>query len=190
MSFYQPKCFKYDVLSKNFTEIPEWPNNHYRLSFNLLPLIDNRFILIVSDSHPYMLDTKTDKWIQLSQKGHRDLHGVQIGAFTLPIGETFTNKITQQSQVSTNDMTEDILDKSDAPDKGGNDSCDENNDEDLNSQDSRNPSEQSDYDQEDADLYADDFASHQPGYAMEDLGADYAAAMQKPALPNLPKQQS
>lgn len=58
-------------------------------------------------------------------------------------------------------MTEDMLDKSDAPDKGGNESCDE----DLNSQDSRNQSESSDYDQEnanidDADLYADDFASH------------------------------
>lgn len=40
------------------------------------------------------------------------------------------------SQISTADVTDDMLDKSDAPDKGENDSCDENNDEDQKSQDS------------------------------------------------------
>ena len=79
------------------------------------------------------------------------MHGVQIGAFTLPIGETFTNKNTLQSQISTVDITEDMLDKSDAPDKGENDSCDEK------SQDSteHNPIDMSDEDDENAELYAE-----------------------------------
>lgn len=103
------------------------------------------------------------------------MHGVQIGAFTLPISETFTNKNNLQSQISTADITEDMLDKSDAPDKGENESCDE----DKKSQDSteHNPMDLSDEDDEDAELYAEQNDNNFHPFAMEGLGADYAAAM-------------
>ena len=73
---YQPRCFKFDVQTQKFSEIEEWPLERNRYSFNLLPLINNRFILIVSENDPYLIDTKTDQWIQLSQTGHKDLKGV------------------------------------------------------------------------------------------------------------------
>ena len=73
MSHYQPKNFKYNIATGKWTELPNWDPDDYRLSFNLLPLIENRFILVVSEHSPRLFDTKSDKWIKLKQKGHRDL---------------------------------------------------------------------------------------------------------------------
>ena len=87
MSTFQPHNYKYDIEKDEWKEICRWIPGNYRLSFNLLPLIENRFIMVISQEKPYLLDTKTDKWVRLHQKGHLDLEGVQIGAFTLPIIE-------------------------------------------------------------------------------------------------------
>ena len=106
MSFYQPRNFKYDLASGNWTELPRWRPHDYRLSFNLLPLIDNRFILVVSEDRPRLLDTKTDTWITLTQKGHRDLSGVQIGAFTLPLA---TRAFRTQASEGTTAFDDDDL---------------------------------------------------------------------------------
>ena len=70
----------------------------------MLPLIDNRFILVVSEDRPRLLDTKTDTWIALTQKGHRDLSGVQIGAFTLPLA---TRAFRNQGAESTTAFDDD-----------------------------------------------------------------------------------
>ena len=35
------------------------------MSFNVLPLLANRYILIVSQKDHVMLDTKTDQWINI-----------------------------------------------------------------------------------------------------------------------------
>ena len=52
---YQPKCFKYDVARNTWTNIMDLDG--FRLSFNLLPLINNRFILLISQEDHLMLDT-------------------------------------------------------------------------------------------------------------------------------------
>ena len=49
MGLYQTKNFKYDINSDTFTEVEQYGQNDYRISFNLLPLISNRFILFVSN---------------------------------------------------------------------------------------------------------------------------------------------
>lgn len=53
---------KYDVATGTFKELPVWNSEQY--SFNLLPLNQNRYILVVSDQ-PYLFDTETEKWIEL-----------------------------------------------------------------------------------------------------------------------------
>ena len=54
--------YKYDVASRTFKETALWNSEQY--SFNLLPLNQNRYILVVSDL-PYLFDTETEKWIEL-----------------------------------------------------------------------------------------------------------------------------
>ena len=73
MSHYQPHNYKYDIAKNEWKEICRWGPDDYRLSFNLLPLIENRFIMVISQEKPYLMDTKTDKWVRLNQKGHPDL---------------------------------------------------------------------------------------------------------------------
>ena len=87
---YQRANFRYDIAANSWKRLDDWQNNHYRISFNLLPLVDNRFILVVSEKDPYLFDTQRDCWIRIEQecKGCQ-LEGVQIGAFTLPISSTF-----------------------------------------------------------------------------------------------------
>ena len=58
---YQPQCFKYDVARNAWSSIDDLEG--FRLSFNLLPLINNRYILLISQEDHLMLDTKTDRWI-------------------------------------------------------------------------------------------------------------------------------
>ena len=86
MSHYQPQNYKYNIGENKWTKIAKWEHGHYRLSFNLLPIIENRFILVISENKPCLMDTKTDQWIPLHQISlTNELEGVQIGAFTLPI---------------------------------------------------------------------------------------------------------
>ena len=60
MSMYQPKNYKFNIATNEWKEIPDWQPGLYRLSFNLLPLIENRYILIVSEKFPLLFDTYTD----------------------------------------------------------------------------------------------------------------------------------
>ena len=88
----------------------------------MLPLIDNRFILVVSEDRPRLLDTKTDTWIALTQKGHRDLSGVQIGAFTLPLAtRTFRNQGAESSTVFDDDGDK-VCEKAEVDDRSENSS--------------------------------------------------------------------
>ena len=55
--YYQDKNFKYDVDKNEWKEVMPWKIGYYRLSFNLLPLIENRFILVISHRKPVLFDT-------------------------------------------------------------------------------------------------------------------------------------
>lgn len=80
---HQSRHLKYDVDSGEWTRLPDWPADQY--SFNLIPLMQNRYILVVSDM-PVLYDTERDEWIEISiDGGQLPFSRVQIGAFTLPI---------------------------------------------------------------------------------------------------------
>ena len=83
---YQEQNFKYDVAKDEWTSVMSWMPGYYEISFNLLPLLENRFILVIKRSKLVLFDTETDKFIKLQQHGNADLIEVQIAAFTLPIG--------------------------------------------------------------------------------------------------------
>ena len=70
---YQDKNYKFDVASGEWTRLPDWKPSFCRLSFNLLPLLQNRFILVVSEYKPVLFDTQTDQFVRIKQSGHRDL---------------------------------------------------------------------------------------------------------------------
>ena len=76
MSRYQADNYKFNVATQAWTKLPSWEPGMYRLSFNLLPLVENRYILIVSEKYPFLFDTRTDKFIRLEQRGHTFLKGV------------------------------------------------------------------------------------------------------------------
>ena len=100
MSRYQPENYKFNVATKAWTKLPNWEPGMYRLSFNLMPLVENRYILIVSEKFPFLFDTNTDKFIRLEQRGHTFLKGVQIGAFLLPNGwSSFRHKVKNVVQI-------------------------------------------------------------------------------------------
>ena len=62
---YQRANFRYDIAANSWKRLDDWQNSHYRISFNLLPLVDNRFILVVSEKDPYLFDTQRDCWIRI-----------------------------------------------------------------------------------------------------------------------------
>ena len=62
---FQPLNFKYDVAYDEWTQIRDWSHGNYRLSFNLLPIVANRIIMVVSGSRPIMYDTEEDEFIRL-----------------------------------------------------------------------------------------------------------------------------
>ena len=45
MSHYTIENYRYDVATDTWAKLPDWSYDWCRLSFNLLPLVDNRFIL-------------------------------------------------------------------------------------------------------------------------------------------------
>ena len=61
------KNFKFDVATSSWKVLPKWHEMDCRLSFNLLPLVQNRFILVVSENDPIMFDTQMEQWIKLTQ---------------------------------------------------------------------------------------------------------------------------
>lgn len=65
--------------------LPEFEQFH--MSFNLMPLLANRYILVIAQSDCVMLDTETDTWIKVDMPDvYSDLGGaVQIGFFPLPM---------------------------------------------------------------------------------------------------------
>ena len=58
------------------------------MSYNLLPLLKHRYILLVSQPPCVMLDTQRDAWIkvEMTEDIYEELGGaVQIGVFPLPL---------------------------------------------------------------------------------------------------------
>ena len=83
---YQDKNFKYDIEANKWKQLPNLLQSWgFRISFNLLPLCDFKFILIVSSRDSLLFDTQRDQFIVLEHHGDIEPQGVQIGAFTLPI---------------------------------------------------------------------------------------------------------
>ena len=104
MSHYQRRNFKYELALDKWSELKPWEvREDYRLSFNLLPLIDNRFILVVSEDRPKLYDTQCNEWVNLEQTG-QELRGVQIGAFTLPIASKLFNTKAKANEDKDNDQ--------------------------------------------------------------------------------------
>ena len=61
---YQPINFKYDIVRNEWSTIVEWEEFH--LSFNLLPLINDRYILVISQRDHVIYDIKADAWIPVT----------------------------------------------------------------------------------------------------------------------------
>ena len=86
---YQPINFKYDIGRNEWSTIVEWEQFH--LSFNLLPLINDRYILVISQRDHVIYDIKADAWIPVTVEEGSDVDyleiggAVQIGVFPLPI---------------------------------------------------------------------------------------------------------
>ena len=60
---FQPLCFKYNIAKDKWTALPELED--FRMSYNLLPLLEHRYILLVSQAPCVMLDTHRDTWIKV-----------------------------------------------------------------------------------------------------------------------------
>lgn len=87
--------------SNHWINLPQWREEDTRMSFNLLPIVQNRYILVVSEHNPMMFDTWKKSWIRLTQNEvYPDLIGVQIGAFTLPINTSARHQ-TSHSNIKT-----------------------------------------------------------------------------------------
>ena len=79
-----------------------------------MPLCNFKLILIVSESNNYLLDTERDVFIKLTQDGHPELSGVQIGAFTLPI---IHEKATDKASVTKSALLADDEEEEEEDDK-------------------------------------------------------------------------
>ena len=76
----------YDIARDEWSSLPEHEN--FKMSFNLMPLLANRYILVVSQKESVMLDTKKNAWVkvEMSSEYYEELGGaVQIGVFPLPM---------------------------------------------------------------------------------------------------------
>ena len=62
---YQTKNHKYDLATNTWTRLPDVNELEGIFSFNLLPLFENRFILVISEGRPShkLFDTLTDEWV-------------------------------------------------------------------------------------------------------------------------------
>ena len=63
MHSFSRKSYKYDIATDSWNGLPDIPSDVF--SFNLLPLVNNRYILIVSDAMKLMFDTKRETWITI-----------------------------------------------------------------------------------------------------------------------------
>ena len=75
-----------------YDPLPDWPEDMYRISFNLLPILNNELILIISQDKHLLFDVGSERFIPVAKKGHKQCLGVQIGAFTLPLGTSIPKK--------------------------------------------------------------------------------------------------
>ena len=62
---FQTANYRYDIASGEWHELPDMPIDAF--SFNLIPLDENRYILLVCD-HSILFDTEEEVWIVLAQK--------------------------------------------------------------------------------------------------------------------------
>ena len=150
MMFFQPKNFKYNVALDKYDALPDWPEDMYRISFNLLPILNNELILVISQDKHLLFDVGSEKFIPVVKKGHKQCLGVQIGAFTLPLGTSIPKKRSDSCPVEDSELVE--LQKSEsAPDK---EQQDEDDDEDSMQE---YPENDDDWSSDDTDgLYEDE----------------------------------
>lgn len=62
----QYECFKYDLATNKWHTLPDILDNSKRISFNMLPLLDDRYILFVHSREHLIFDTLTNTWIKVS----------------------------------------------------------------------------------------------------------------------------
>ena len=59
---FQEKNYKYDIATGQWQQVPDMPSMLF--SFNLIPLINYRYILVVAHE-PLLFDTETDSWVPM-----------------------------------------------------------------------------------------------------------------------------